>query len=112
MTDMPREDGLDIAVGLEHILHDGHALGAVEVGGLAHHHVQLLVGDVVEALAAVDGGGSAGGALQLGDLDALAQGIDNVLGGHFSAHDVVGGNLAVDVHAVDGPVHGDDRPRR
>ena len=102
------EDSLNVAVGLEHVLHDGHTLSAVEVGDLRGHHVQLLIGDGVEAGGAVDGGGSAGGALQLGDLDALAQGVHDVLGSQSSAGHVVGGDLAVDLNAVDGAVHGDD----
>ena len=95
-------------MGLEHILHDRHTLGAVKVGGLAHHHVQLFVSDVVEARAAVNGGGSAGGAFQLCHLHALTQGVHDVLGGQLRTQDVIGSDLAVDVHAVDGPVHGDD----
>ena len=93
---------------LEHVLHDGHALGAVEVGGLAHQDFHMFVGNVVEALAAVNGGGGSGGALQLGDLHALAQGIHDVLGGQLRAQDIVRGDLAVDVHAVDGAVDGDN----
>ena len=101
------EDTLDIAVGLEHILHDGHTLGTVEVGGLLGHHLQLGIGNVMEALAAVNGGGGTGNALQLGHLGTLAQGIHDVLGRQLGTQNVVGSDLAVDLNTVDGTVHGD-----
>ena len=102
------KDALDVAVGLEHIFHDGHALGTVEVSGLLCNNFQLGIGNAVEALAAVDGSGSTGNAFQLGNLGTFAQGVYDVLGGQLGTQDVVGCNLAVDFHAVNGTVHGDD----
>ena len=102
------ENALDVAVGLEHILHNGHTLSTVEVCGLLGDHFQLGVCDVVEALAAVDGSGCTGNALQLGDLGTFAQGVHDVLGSQLSTQDVVRSDLAVDLNAVDGTVHRDD----
>ena len=62
----------------------------------------------MEAGRAVDGSGSAGDTLQLGNLGTLAQGVHDILGGQLSTQDIVGSDLAVDLNAVDGAVHGDD----
>ncbi len=62
----------------------------------------------METGGAVNGGGSTGGAFQLGNLHTLAQRVHNILGSQLGAGHVVGSNLAVDLNTVDSAVDRDD----
>ncbi|MGC4001569.1 MAG: hypothetical protein QM767_30560 [Anaeromyxobacter sp.] len=106
------EDGVHLGLGLEHVLHHREPLGAVEVGGLAGHHLHvraLGLDGLVEALAAIARRGRAGDALQLHHAALAAQQLADVLARQPAAGHVVGRDVVGHVAAARGAVHGDDR---